>query len=81
MISAVTVFGERLLNAVLPRATAEADDYCHWETQCKFCVTMPPGPQTAHKTRKRLCCTSQDGYYCDPWSAYNKCMVRSQCGT
>jgi hypothetical protein len=79
MANVMSVFGERLLKAVLPQATAEADDYCYWDDQCKFCVTAPPGPHNAYKKRVRLCCTSQDGSYCDPWGSYGKCLVQSAC--
>lgn len=79
MVSAMTAFGERLLNAVLPQATAEAADTCWWETQCKHCVTMPPGPHAAHRSRSRLCCTSQDGSYCNAYGSWNTCTVKSYC--
>jgi len=79
VITSMTTIGERLLAVVLPGMTAEAGDTCWWEDQCKFCVTMPPGPHNAYKKRVRLCCTSQDGSYCNPWGSYGKCLVQPNC--
>lgn len=59
---------ERLLSVFVPKTEAEANDYCHWETKCTgTCVFIFSYRKT------RLCCTTQDGAYCNPWESDGCC--------
>jgi hypothetical protein len=67
-MKALSIHAERLLSVFVPKAEAEANDYCYWESRCTgTCVVI------FSKRSKRLCCTSQDGSYCNGWESDGCC--------
>lgn len=66
-MKALSTLSERLLSVFVPKAEAQATE-CWWETKCSgTCVVV------FSQRRTRLCCTDQDGSYCDPWEKDGCC--------
>ena len=75
MVKFLTAFGDRVLSVVVPQTEVQAGDTCTWQYgNCKRCHL-----NTGAQWYKRLCCTSQDGSYCDPWEKSGGCVDLATC--
>ncbi|MEV6302607.1 hypothetical protein AB0M02_24555 [Actinoplanes sp. NPDC051861] len=74
MVNAIASFGDRILSLVIPQSEVRADDTCTWKRRCKRCALY-----TGARWERQLCCTSQDGSYCNPWEDYTGCINLATC--